>query len=80
MKPVPILIDHDKSYTIGNITLDGDDLIITIDADAKITREIFFDIFGNVGVEITDVVEGDDLYFITKAKIIEFSLSQSQSK
>jgi hypothetical protein len=72
---IPILRDHDASKVIGVADTDGGRITIKFSQDLRITKSMFFEIFGNAGVIVTDA-DGDneEEKIIRKAEIIEFSL------
>ena len=71
---IPVLIDHDQSRAIGVVKTKGGELCVKFCKDARIDRDEFFDIFGNVGVIIKDQFMEEGVMYITEARIVEFSV------
>jgi hypothetical protein len=70
---IPILINHNDGIPpIGKIDLADGTLVVTFTPEANITREMFFNTFGNCGFEILETC-GE---VILKARIFEFSLDR----
>jgi hypothetical protein len=73
---LPILFNHDRDKPIGWLRVEGDRLFVEFKADMSITREMFFEIFGNAGMLEIEADKGDDdVIVIRKAQILEFSWS-----
>jgi len=75
---IPILINHDHSkLPIGYIAQNEElHLEILFNDRSKITTDMMLDVFGNIGFRILDSYEENEVLYITKALLIEFSLSQ----
>jgi hypothetical protein len=71
---LPILIDHDPTKPIGIIREKNGSLFVEFTEDMKITMEWAFNIFGGAALQILEYTEEDEIFFIRKARIIEFSL------
>lgn len=67
----PILVDHDHSRLFGMVLDDG---TVKVKAGMELTREQIYDTFGNVGIQITNMVKKDNMFFVTAFKITEFSI------
>ena len=72
---IPILIDHDHHKPVGFMREIDGKMYVEFAQDGKITKELAFEIFGNVGLRILDIDEADGKYYIRKAEIVEFSLA-----
>ncbi len=54
---------------------ESEDFFIEFLPEAKITREMFFNIFGGVGIIVEAVrMDDDDVVYYERARIIDFSL------
>jgi hypothetical protein len=71
---LPILLDHDHTKPIGAVELVDGALQMRFDADVKITKDIAFQIFGDLGFQVLEYSQQDGLMLIRKARILEWSL------
>ena len=76
---IPILLNHEHDKQIGLLREQDGKLFIEFMADMKITKEACFEIFGGAGIQILEATEEAGIYFIRKARIVEFSLTPSAS-
>jgi hypothetical protein len=71
---LPILLDHDHTKPVGAVELVDGALQMRFDADVKITKDIAFQIFGDLGFQVLEYSQQDGLMLIRKARILEWSL------
>ncbi len=70
-----ILLQHDRRKILGYVYTKDHKLLVKFNKDAKITREMFFNIFsGGVSIKEGEYNTEGDIMYITKAQIWEFSL------
>lgn len=74
---LPILINHEHDKPIGMLREDDGKLFVEFLADMKITKDACFDIFGGAGLQVLEATEEDGVFYIRKARIVEFSLTPS---
>lgn len=74
---VPILINHEHDKPIGVVREVDGNLFVEFTADMKITKEACFEIFGGAGLQVLEATEEAGIYYIRKARIVEFSLTPS---
>jgi hypothetical protein len=67
---IPILLNHNSNHIIGKAFIKGNRLIVEFSPSFIVTKESLFNIFGNAGLNVLEVV--DDR--IIKIEILEFSL------
>lgn len=72
---LPVLLNHERDKPIGVLRVEGDRLFVEFKADMRITREMFFEIFGNAGMLAVEADTDGDVVLIRKAQILEFSWS-----
>jgi hypothetical protein len=71
----PILLNHDQTSPIGFVEIVEGALYARFTSDMKITREMAFDIFGNVGLQALEATEENGVMLIKVGRILEWSLS-----
>lgn len=75
MKKIPILLHHDPMRPVGFIEVTDWGLAFRFSEEMIITREMIFNIFGNVGFEATELAALDNGQIrIIAGTILEFSL------
>lgn len=76
---VPILLNHDPKAIIGTATPEDEGtLLIEIARDVPpITKEAFDAIFGGAGYQVLQFSITDEVVYIRKARIFEFSFCQA---
>ena len=74
---LPVLMNHEHDKPIGVVREQDGKLFVEFLADMKITKEAAFEIFGGVGLQVLEATEEDGVFYIRKARIIEFSLVPS---
>ncbi len=72
-----ILHNHDCNNPIGTIEMVYDCLEVKFFDIYKISKSNFFKIFGNCGVKVLDSYYEDDIMYIKRASIKEFSTTQT---
>lgn len=72
----PILLNHDPSRPIGVVEEIDGQLHVRFTTDLRITREIAFQIFGDVGLQVLEWVDDSDAMVIRRGRILEWSLPQ----
>ena len=74
---LPILMNHEHDKPIGVLREQDGKLFVEFLAGMKITKEACFEIFGGAGLQILEATEEAGIYYIRKARIVEFSLTPS---
>lgn len=74
---IPILMNHEHDKPIGALREQDGKLFVEFLADMKITKEACFEIFGGAGLQVIEATEEAGIYYIRKARIVEFSLTPS---
>ncbi len=74
MLKLPLLMNHDINKPIGAIVQRADGRFeFNFTDDVRITDEILFDVFGGVGILVTEMVEEEGVRIIKAGQILEFS-------
>lgn len=74
----PILMNHDhQSMPIGMVEFVDGRVQFRFASDARITREMAFNIFGNAGLVLEAFEEGG-VQYIRRGRILEWSLVAAQ--
>lgn len=74
---IPVLMNHEHDKPIGFVREQDGKLFVEFQADMKITKEACFEIFGGAGLQILEATEDAGIYYIRKARIVEFSFVPS---
>ena len=71
----PILLNHDHTKPIGFVEIIDDQLHVIFTSDMKITKDMAFQIFGDVGLQALETIDEDGVTLIRHCRILEWSLS-----
>lgn len=75
-----ILWNHDRTKPIGKLRMDGDAICFEFNEDVRMTREMFHEIFGNVGYRVTQIERAaDNSILIKSGQILEWSFPADAS-
>jgi hypothetical protein len=72
---VPILFEHNPDKAIGVVRHEDGRLLVEFTSDMEISRDMFFEIFGNCGAQVEFCETPNGNLIVKKATILEFSLS-----
>jgi hypothetical protein len=72
-----ILMNHEQDKVAGRIEATPTSLLVTF--PTMITKDAFFDIFGNCGARFTDQELIDDVFYVKQAEILEWSISPTHT-
>lgn len=73
---IPVLINHDQTEVIGKCTNDGTVYI----HENLIPLDNIFDVFGNSGIRVDEIVLVNGIEYVRKLKIVEFSVTSAPKK
>jgi hypothetical protein len=70
-----ILLNHDHTESIGSVDVINGKLHFRFNTDVRITKDMVFQIFGTVGLQLLEASEEDGVMLIRSGRIVEWSLS-----
>lgn len=79
MTGVPILRGHDHKDVIGMLTFDGGVMRFAFRDDVRVTSDMFYSIFGDVGWRMEEGGCDGEAFFVKRGTIVEFSLGATSS-